>query len=203
MSEANWLPGHLISMQDPAFAAPVSEAAPHGPRCRDDVREEIRKRGSNINTDSLLATDYLNHFNEIVMLFDLAADMPDCFQDAAAWQPLSYQEHFTRSNLSDKDLAIEAYGHSPDDIRARFDRTVAELDAFLLDGIERCLVILEHEGSERFRLACSEAAAESRGYIDRLSAVIHGTDGHVAQQSGFDTETLAEAQETIDSLFDA
>ena len=34
------------------------------------------------------------------MLFDLAADMPDCFEDAAAWQPLSYAGHFARSNLA-------------------------------------------------------------------------------------------------------
>ena len=171
-------------------------------RSRDAVREEIRLKGSNINPESLLATDYLNHFNEIIMLFDLAADMPDCFEDAAAWQPLSYAEHFERSNLGDKDLMIEAYEHSPDDIRERFDTTVQTLDSHLLIGIDRCLAVLEADGTDAFRHVCSELASETRGYIDRLSAIIHGTDGHVPLHDGQTSETLEETQQTIDSLFD-
>ena len=31
----------------------------------------VRVRGKNINEETLLATDYLNHFNEIIMLFDI------------------------------------------------------------------------------------------------------------------------------------
>ena len=33
--------------------------------------------GSTINGTTLLSTDYLNHFNEFVMLLDLIPDMPD------------------------------------------------------------------------------------------------------------------------------
>lgn len=179
------------------------EAPGGGPpaRSRDAVREEIRLQGSNINPESLLATDYLNHFNEIIMLLDLAADMPDVFADAAAWQPLSYQDHFARSSLADRDLAIESYGHSPEDIRSRFDRTVGELDARLLDGIEECLDMLETVGAETFKMTCVELAADARQYIDRLSAIIHCTDGHVPLHGGLDAESLDDAQQTIDTLF--
>src|SRR3546814_196200 len=34
-------------------------------------------RGTNINATSLLATDYLNHFNEVVMVLELVPDMPE------------------------------------------------------------------------------------------------------------------------------
>ncbi len=181
----------------------ASEVRRDGPsaRGRDHVREQIRLRGSNVNPESLLATDYLNHFNEIIMLLDLAADMPDCFAEAAAWQPMSYQDHFARSNLADKDLAVEAYEQCPEDIRSRFDATVAELNDRLLAGIEQCLTMLETIGAEAFKMTSSELAADTRGYIDRLSAIIHGTDGHVPVHGGLETESLEDAQQTIDSLF--
>ena len=57
-------------------------------------------QGKNIHQDTLLATDYLNHFNEIVMLLELVADMPDCLEDALEWQPKSYEDHFCRVHVS-------------------------------------------------------------------------------------------------------
>ena len=189
-------------MQGPDLKAPQPAATCDDARGRDDVREEIRKRRSNINPGSLLATDYLNHFNEIVMLFDLAADRPDCFRDAAAWQPVSYPDHFSRSNFSDRGLAINAYDYCPQDIRTAFDTTVAELDALLLDGIERCLEIMERGAPEEFRHTCRTIAADSRTLIDRLSAIIHGVHAFVPLRDRLTSATLEEAQETIDSLFE-
>lgn len=189
-------------MQGPSSKAPETAATFENARSRDDVREEIRKRRSNINPGSLLATDYLNHFNEIVMLLDLAADRPGCFQDAAAWQPVSYPDHFSRSNFSDRGLAVEAYEHCPDDIRTVFDRTVKELDTLLLYGIERCLVVLERGAFDEFRRTCSDVGAESRTLIDRLSAIVHGVYTFVPLRDRLTPETLEEAQQTIDSLFE-
>jgi len=79
-----------------------------------DLRERVR--GSNINEKTLLATDYLNHFNEFVMLLDLIPDMPDCLEDARAWEPKCYKDHFLDSQFSDRDLAIEAYDRAPPNI---------------------------------------------------------------------------------------
>lgn len=182
-------------------SAPAALGTGSSGRSRDEVREDIRLTGSNVNPESLLATDYLNHFNEIIMLLDLAAEMPDCFEDAAAWQPMSYHDHFRRSNLADRDLAVEAYELCPPDIRWRFDKTVSELDTRLLEGIELCLTMLETIGAEAFKMSSAELAADARSYIDKLSAIIHGTDGHVPVHGGLETESLEDAQQTIDSLF--
>ena len=57
-------------------------------------RYQERVRGTNISEQTLLATDYLNHFNEIVMLLEMLADIPECFEDAKAWAPKSYPDHF-------------------------------------------------------------------------------------------------------------
>jgi hypothetical protein len=72
-----------------------------------------RAKGTNVNDRTLLATDYLNHVNEIIMLLELVPDAPECLEDCRTWQPMSYTEHFEASSIADRDLAIEAYEFSP------------------------------------------------------------------------------------------
>ena len=52
----------------------------------DDPAESWAQRlqGTNINVNTLLATDYLNHFNEVIMLIEMLPDMPDMLEDVLA-----------------------------------------------------------------------------------------------------------------------
>ena len=77
---------------------------------------------ANINPRTGLATDYLNHFNEAIMLLEMIPDMPECSEDFLAWCPLSYCEHFMASNFKAKDLAIAAYESADPDIRTEFEQ---------------------------------------------------------------------------------
>src|ERR1700742_4200581 len=88
-------------------------------------------RAANINPRTGLATDYLNHFNEAIMLLEMVPDMPECVEDFLGWQPLSYCEHFTASNFKGRDLAIEAYGSADADIRAEFDNVTTAMTSIL------------------------------------------------------------------------
>src|SRR3954466_5219569 len=63
-------------------------------------------RAANINPRTGLATDYLNHFNEAIMLLEMIPDMPDCAEDFLTWRPLSYREHFAASKFRARELAI-------------------------------------------------------------------------------------------------
>jgi hypothetical protein len=57
--------------------------------------------GININESTLLASDYLNHFHELVMLLEALSSEPDGFaEDILSWRPLTYEEHFTQSGLA-------------------------------------------------------------------------------------------------------
>ena len=99
-----------------------------------------RLAGTNINEKTLLATDYLNHFNELVMVLDLIPDMPDCLQDAREWVPKNYEEHFADSQFSDATLAIEAYAIAPPEYKVPFETTVERLNRYIprfLDLIEK------------------------------------------------------------------
>src|SRR5687767_15565978 len=86
-----------------------------------------RAKGTNVNDRTLLATDYLNHVNEIIMLLELVPDAPECLEDCLAWQPMSYVEHFEASSIADRDLAIAGYEFSRPQLRASFDRLTAEM----------------------------------------------------------------------------
>jgi hypothetical protein len=86
---------------------------------------------ANINPRTGLATDYLNHFNEAIMLLEMIPDMPECAEDFLGWQPLSYAEHFTASNFKARDLAIEAYNSANAGIRAEFDNLTSAMTSIL------------------------------------------------------------------------
>lgn len=88
-------------------------------------------RAANINPRTGLATDYLNHFNEAIMLLEMIPDMPECAEDFLGWQPLSYAEHFTASNFKARDLAISAYNSADPGIRAEFDNITSAMTSIL------------------------------------------------------------------------
>jgi hypothetical protein len=88
-------------------------------------------RAANINPRTGLATDYLNHFNEAVMLLEMVPDMPECAEDFLSWRPLSYAEHFTASNFKARDLAIEAYDTADVRIRTEFDNITGAITSIL------------------------------------------------------------------------
>ena len=76
-------------------AKPARSASQAPPEAGSDAdARAARLRAANINPRTGLATDYLNHFNEAIMLLEMIPDMPECFEDFLGWQPLSYAEHF-------------------------------------------------------------------------------------------------------------
>ena len=148
-----------------------------------DALESIRARvkHANINDRTLLATDYLNHFNEIVMLMDMIPDMPECLGDAAEWSPKSYKEHFRESSFSDKDLAIEAYDHAPSDFRVPFEATVAQMDRLVAVSLERISSAVDSLNDEAIREAASRASRDLQKLIDVVSAIINGSTPTIRQ----------------------
>jgi len=88
-------------------------------------------RAANINPRTGLATDYLNHFNEAVMLLEMIPDMPECAEDFLGWHPLTYREHFMASHFKARELAIEAYDSADVIIRAEFDNIITAMTSIL------------------------------------------------------------------------
>lgn len=165
---------------------------------------KLRLKAANIHPESFLATDYLNHFNEVVMLLEMAADMPDMLEDVGDWAPKSYEAHFEDSGFAEKALAIEAYRLAPEPIRARFDLLVEGLDRLVLNTMETALSHRLHP--ESLARALAEPLAEIRAMLGALNGVIHGApadDDAIGDQSDASAADKGGAsQADIDALFD-
>ena len=144
-----------------------------------------RAQGSNVNERTLLATDYLNHVNEIVMLLEIVPDAPECLDDCKAWEPLEYTEHFRNSGIADRELAIEAYPFSPPQYKEPFDQLVREMNRLIAISIKRLDVILAEGNEEQTRHVAARASQNLQDLIGQASAIIHGDD-HVIDQAQID-----------------
>ena len=144
-----------------------------------------RAKGTNVNDRTLLATDYLNHVNEIIMLLELVPDAPECLEDCRAWRPMSYAEHFKASSIADRDLAIEAYAFSPPEFRGNFDRLIAEMHRVIAGALASVEAASSQGDEERVRRVVDMSVAALKTMVDHASSTIHG-DAQVMDQAAID-----------------
>lgn len=149
----------------------------------DYERYQEKVKDANINSQSLLATDYLNHFNEVHMLFDMLPSMPECMEDIQTWAPKSYSEHFADSVFADKDLAIEAYEHSPDEYRLPFEETVSEMNDMILQTIMQATPVLEENNADELQKIIREYSPKMIELIEKCGAIINGAKQQTQQNS--------------------
>lgn len=154
-----------------------------------------RLAAANIHPDTWLATDYLNHFNEVVMLIDMLPMMPDCAPDVVAWQPCSYVDHFRQSHFKERDLAIAAYDACDPERRRAFDDTVAKLDAAMGD-LQRMIV---EAPMDALPIEALSDLSEMRikPLLAHAMGLING-----APVASMVTEDTGDAQSAVDALFD-
>jgi len=150
-------------------------------RANDRAEMAARLEGTNISSQTFLATDYLNHFNEVVMLLGMLGDMPEMFEDVAAWGPKSYAEHFRGSSFSDRDLAVAAYEIAPERYRRPFDDTIAQADRVVTRAVAEIARAIEAEEMERVALLGESASRILQKLIDVASGIIHGSEKGMSQ----------------------
>ena len=155
--------------------------------------------GTNINEATLIASDYLNHFHELVMLLEAIGSEPNEFaDDLLSWRPLTYEEHFSASGFRDKNLAIAAYRRAPPHIRARFDEAVAKLhgEALTLVG-EVAAELAKTNGC--LAETCEKAAQRLRLLIEEANAIANGEA--LPERNDSDSAADVGGQAAIDALF--
>ncbi len=176
---------------------PLKNPAEHeqdGSYSRAPFDRELLK-GTNINADTLLATDFLNHFNEVSMLIEMLPTMPEAIEDITSWEAWTYEEHFRNSGLRDADLAIAAYHHAPEVVRITFDDTIQRLNqAVIQSGIES-EALISNQNEMMVAEGCANIALQIRTLVDEASAIING--GSVRPDEEGDA-----AQTAVDALFD-
>jgi hypothetical protein len=177
----------------------------------------VKIAGTLINPDTLLATDYMNHFNEVVMLIEMLPDMPDMLPDCEAWKSKTYAQHFLDSRLDYGPLAAQAYDHAPVDIIGPFELTVAQLNAVIALTIKRAASAIAANDPAQTRFAVDAGVSTLRKLSETLGGIINGSQqtidqGHIDEMmagSGISTSLVSSggsgggsSQADIDSLFD-
>ena len=139
-----------------------------------DGAYEARLAAANINPATGFASDYLNHFNEAIMLLELLSSCPDCRDDFLAWQPRSYREHFMASRFKGRDLAIAAYDAADPNLRGCLDALAGTMTAVL----EATRAAMSADlPPERMAALADHAAAWLRPLVARTGALINGEAG--------------------------
>ena len=143
---------------------------------------------ANINPATGLSTDYLNHFNEAIMLLDMLPDCPECRDDFLAWQPRSYREHFAASRFNGRALAIAAYDGAEPLARENLDK-LADAMTTILQATHRAM------SAGLSAHATAKLAAHAAGWLKplvmRAGAAINGELG----------DNPLAAQSVVDGLF--
>ncbi len=135
-----------------------------------------------------LAADFLNRFNEAVMLLDLIPGEAECLQDFLAWTPCSYVEHFSRSRFADRATVLDAYARAPAGSREALSAVSAEMSRIIV----ATQVQLRREPEPRGQAEIARAAAE------RLKPLVVGAGAIV---NGRRRLEIARAQTEIDAVF--
>jgi hypothetical protein len=136
-----------------------------------DEESGPRLADANINPATGLATDYLNHFNEAIMLLEMLSSCPDCREDFLGWRPVSYREHFVASRFKGRDLAITAYDAADPNVRGCLDTLAGTMTAVL--EATRAAISADMP-PEAAAVLADRAAAWLKPLVARAGALING-----------------------------
>lgn len=181
----------LTKPQDAMVGATVSATT-----APSDLSPE-RLAAANINPRTRLATDYLNHFNEVIMCLELAPAMPDMAEEILAWQEKSYTEHFAGSTFRERDLAVAAYHAADAGARATLEAIVCDLNNAIAEAKALVMGVAATDPSFEEE-AMMLVVTRLRPLVDQASAVINGTGAHDAAADHTPQPT---AQQAVDELF--
>src|SRR3546814_1124852 len=98
------------------------------------------------------------------MVLELVPYMPEIIEEAAAWQPVTYIQHFAASVLSDRELAIWAYENAPKEYIDAFEELVAALDTLILRAVTEISQLVDTASGDELR---DRLAGHLRGKIGR------------------------------------
>ena len=134
-----------------------------------------------VNPVSGLANDYLNLFNEIIMLVENYPVMPELGDAIRAWVPVSYREYFRASSLPGRASALEAYECIEPGLRQAFEAILAEI-AHLASG---AAAQVGHFGADEhlhdlMASFCAQTSAAMMSCLARATHIVnYGTIQHL------------------------
>jgi hypothetical protein len=98
---------------------------------RSEIEEPLRQAANLVNPASGIANDYLNQYNEILLLVEnLPVLIPEMVEELLAWKPKNYTEYFETSPLPGGAIAIKIYQSLNPSFRNLFEAHVQSINAY-------------------------------------------------------------------------
>ena len=128
-----------------------------------------------VNPASGLANDYLNIFNEIVMMIDLLPEMPDLADDIGAWTPVTYRAYFAHSTLAGRERALHVYDQLDPRFRKTFERSAYALSRAARAACDNVLdaTVRQARSGDDFATICADHANRLRLRLDRMADMVN------------------------------
>lgn len=143
---------------------------------------EAAMRDANVNPKTGLATDFLNPFNEYIMLAELVADGSMQGEVLSDWIPVDYETHFSFSGFRGADVVLAAFQYLGEKARAEFDEAVNTLVELILD----------HQMLQSIGASQITGIKHQRDHLSSL----------ISDPEHFEDVNSEETQAAIDALFD-
>jgi hypothetical protein len=105
----------------------------------------------------------------------MVSDMPEILNEARAWAPKSYEDHFRESTVADRELAIEVYPHVPANFKRAFEQTIDQLNRLVEVVIDRLESQIEKDNQDHLRLVATESVRSIERLMDVAGGIIHGS----------------------------
>jgi hypothetical protein len=139
-----------------------------------------------------LSTDYLNRYNEALMLIEMAAFDISLVEDLKAWKALSYVEHFQAAQLRCAPGALLAYEALMPNAKGAFNSLCKAMDQLVKTVVN---ALNELRDPEDAVFIVDIAVGSFKSMLSRATAFIN-TNGDMAA-AAFDERSL---QATVDAL---
>lgn len=128
----------------------------------------------NLDPVTGLASDYLNHFYEPLLVLEHIRDDPELIEELACWSPSSYVGHFGKSDRPDRMSVLAAYMESPPHIRQQLDQVAAEAGQAIAGGL--ATILRNARLGDDVEKPAATLARTLRDYVRALAAIIHARD---------------------------
>lgn len=130
-----------------------------------------------VNPASGIANDYLNHFNEILLLIEnLPTLLPEMLDELLEWRPVTYREYFAKSLLPGSARALQIYDGLDDGFRREFEGVIDGVNAMAQASIEVIRAHRDPNGEldpSKVSDFCENASCAIRSALNRASDLVN------------------------------
>ena len=149
-----------------------------------------------VHPASGLANDYLNHFNEVLLMIEnLPVLLPEMVDELIAWKPISYRQYFSGSNLPGSAEALMIYETLDQDFRRDFETLITLLDKIILESVSLIMAHRRDDGmieADDIEATCVKLADALRAVLEQTSNIVnHGYSGAAEQPQQMADRILA------------